>query len=131
MEPVGGSTNWLEEQVRYYRHRAAEYDATAPQPGDPRKEHEAVALEALHRMRLGMTTYVEGPGLSRRITATLDHVVPVVGVSESPGVDRLTVILVPTEADRATVSTLVPGLRFQAKMDTNTAPQGVPAVNTE
>jgi len=46
---VGGSTNWLDEQVRYYRHRAAEYDATTPQPGDARKEHEEVALEALRR----------------------------------------------------------------------------------
>jgi hypothetical protein len=85
-----------------------------------------VPLEQLRRMRLGMTTYIEGPGLSGQITATLDHVVPVVGSAPS---DRLTVVLVPAKPDQATVSTLVPGLQFAARVDTNTAPDAVPAVN--
>jgi hypothetical protein len=87
-----------------------------------------VPLDALRRMRLGMTAYIEGPGLERRVTATLDHVVPVVGTAAAT--DRLTVVLVPVAPDRATVSTLVPGLRFSARVDTSTAPDAVPAVNT-
>ena len=89
-----------------------------------------VPLEALRRMRLGMTAYVEGPGLAHRITATLDHVVPVVGAGQSSTTDALTVVLIPTDTDRATVSSLVPGLRFNAQVDTNTAADALPAVNT-
>jgi hypothetical protein len=85
-----------------------------------------VPLAQLRRMRLGMTTYIEGPGLSNQITTTLDHVIPVVGDAPS---DRLTVVLMPDAKDRATVSTLVPGLQFAARVDTTTAPHAVPAVN--
>ena len=89
-----------------------------------------VPLEAIRRMRLGMTTYIEGPGLAHRITATLDHVVAVIGAGQSTVTDKLTVVLTPTKADRTTVSSLVPGLRFHAEVDTNTATGALPAVNT-
>jgi HlyD family secretion protein len=89
-----------------------------------------VPMEAILRMRLGMTTYIEGSGLARRITATLDHVVPVIDAGQSSVTDKLTVVLTPTNADRTTVSSLVPGLRFHAEVDTNTATGALPAVNT-
>jgi hypothetical protein len=88
-----------------------------------------VPLPELRRMRLGMTAYIEGPGLGKRVIAKLDHVVVVVGADQTT-TDKLTVVLLPTAAERATVSTLVPGLRFNAKVDTNTAPGAVAAGNT-
>ncbi len=85
-----------------------------------------VPLDQIRRMRLGMTAYIEGPGLAKQIAATLDHVIPVVGDAPT---DRLTVVMVPVPADRASVSTLVPGLRFAARVDTTTAPDALPVVN--
>ena len=44
---MGGSLNWLQKQVEYYRRRAPEYDATMRPAVDSLKEQEAVLLAAL------------------------------------------------------------------------------------
>jgi hypothetical protein len=89
-----------------------------------------VAVKDLRRLRVGMTASITGPGLGRRISATLDHVVPKVGGDPLATADRLTVVLVPAANDIATVRTLVPGLRFRTIVDTKTAADGTPAVNS-
>ncbi|MEU7868205.1 HlyD family efflux transporter periplasmic adaptor subunit [Dactylosporangium sp. NPDC049140] len=90
-----------------------------------------VPLPTLRKLRLGMTTYVSGPGLSGRIATTLQQVQPKVdaGLSQAAP-DRLTVVLRPDPAALATVRTLVPGLRFGVTVDTTTAVGGTPAVNS-
>ena len=78
----------------------------------------------------GVTTaFVSGPGLDKRVTTTLDHVVPKVGDAPLANTDQLTVVLVPSPADAGRVSTLVPGLEFRAILDTKTAAGSTPAVN--
>jgi multidrug resistance efflux pump len=89
-----------------------------------------VPVELLRRLRLGMAATVEGPGLGRPIAATFDRVVPKIGGDPLTATDRLTVVLVPTAADAGRVRTLVPGLRFTATVDTDTAVNGVSAVNS-
>ena len=90
-----------------------------------------VPLETLRKLRLGMTAYVTGPGLSGRITTTLQQVEPKVAVAGEVGAsDRLTVVLHPKTADLATVRTLVPGLQFDVVVDTTTAVGSTPAVNS-
>jgi multidrug resistance efflux pump len=86
-----------------------------------------VPTKQLRQLRLGMTAHVSGPGLRHAIPATLDHVVPRVGTGALGAGDRLSVVLVPTESD---VSTLLPGLPFDATIDTRTAGGAVPAVNS-
>ena len=90
-----------------------------------------VPLETLRKLRLGMTTYVTGPGLSGRLVTTLQEVEPEVETAPSvTGSDRLTVVLRPEPAALATVRTLVPGLQFTAVVDTTTAAGRTPAVNS-
>ncbi|MEU4694904.1 HlyD family efflux transporter periplasmic adaptor subunit [Actinoplanes sp. NPDC023714] len=90
-----------------------------------------VPLEKLRRFRLGMTAYVTGPGLSSRITTTLEKVEPKVDAGrQASGADELTVVLRPDPAARATVRTLVPGLQFAVVVDTTTAAGSTPAVNS-
>jgi biotin carboxyl carrier protein len=89
-----------------------------------------VPAEELRKLRLGMTASITGPGIDGRITATLDRVQPRVVTDPTKPADPLTVVLVPRPADAATVSTLVPGLPFQATVDTRTATGTTPAVNT-
>ncbi|WIM97870.1 HlyD family secretion protein [Actinoplanes oblitus] len=90
-----------------------------------------VPLEKLRKLRLGMLAYLTGPGLSGRITATLEKVEPKVDTARQPGADdELTVVLRPDPAARATVRTLVPGLRFTVVVDTTTAVGNTPAVNS-
>jgi len=86
-----------------------------------------VGLETLRKLRLGMRSYVSGPGLAGRVPATLASV-----KAEVPGGGdgRITVVLRPEPAALPTVRTLVPGLQFAAVVDTNTAPGGTPAVNS-
>lgn len=92
--------------------------------------HAQVPIDALRQLRLGMTAAVTGPGLAQPVTATLDHVVPRVAVDPGATEDRLTVVLIPAAADIGTVSSLVPGLRFTATVDTRTATGATPAVNS-
>lgn len=90
-----------------------------------------VPLETLRKLRLGMTAYVSGPGLSGRIATTLREVVPRVAAGAPVGApDRLTVVLLPDPAALATVRTLVPGLQFTVVVDTTTAAGETPAVNS-
>ncbi len=90
-----------------------------------------VPLETLRKLRLGMTAYVTGPGLSGRIATTLQQVEPKVDPGQPAGTsDRLTVILVPDPAVLTTVRTLVPGLQFDVVVDTTTATGNTPAVNS-
>ena len=90
-----------------------------------------VPLETLRKLRLGMTAYVTGPGLSGRITTTLQQVEPKVDTGQPAGTsDRLTVVLRPGPAALATVRTLVPGLQFGVVVDTTTAVGHTPAVNS-
>jgi multidrug resistance efflux pump len=87
-----------------------------------------VPVDRLKRLRLGMTAYIDGPGLAHRVQASLARIVPRVGgVSDS---DRLTVVLLPRDSAKATVSTLVPGLPYTAIVDTKTSTGGTPAVNS-
>jgi len=90
-----------------------------------------VSLETLRKLRLGMTAYVTGPGLSGRITTTLEQVEPKVDTGQPTATpDRLTVVLRPDPAALATVRTLVPGLQFGVVVDTTTAVGRTPAVNS-
>jgi multidrug resistance efflux pump len=90
-----------------------------------------VPLEKLRKFRLGMIAYVTGPGLSSRITATLEKVEPKVDAGQQPSAeDELTVVLRPDPAARATVRTLVPGLQFAVVVDTTTAVGSTPVVNS-
>ena len=90
-----------------------------------------VPLETLRKLRLGMTAYVTGPGLSGRIATTLQQVQPKVAAGQSAVTsDGLTVILRPDPADLTTVRTLVPGLQFGVVVDTTTAVGNTPAVNS-
>jgi multidrug resistance efflux pump len=90
-----------------------------------------VPLETLRKLRLGMTAYVTGPGLSGRIATTLQQVEPKVDPGQPAGTsDRLTVVLRPDPAVLATVRTLVPGLQFAVIVDTTTAVGHTPAVNS-
>ena len=90
-----------------------------------------VPLETLRKLRLGMTAYVTGPGLSGRIATTLQQVQPKVAAGQSAvASDGLTVILQPNPADLSTVRTLVPGLQFGVIVDTTTAVGNTPAVNS-
>lgn len=90
-----------------------------------------VPLETLRKLRLGMTAYVTGPGLSGRIATTLEQVEPKVDTGRPTATpDRLTVVLRPDRAALATVRTLVPGLRFGVIVDTTTAVGRTPAVNS-
>lgn len=93
--------------------------------------HADVPVEQLRLLRLGMAASIEGPGLDRPISATLSRVLPMVGSSDPlTATDRLTVVLAPNPGDASTVRTLVPGLQFTATVDTNTAADGIPAVNS-
>jgi multidrug resistance efflux pump len=90
-----------------------------------------VPLETLRRLRLGMTAYVTGPGLSGRIATSLQQVRPKVAASQGAATsDGLTVVLLPDPAVLTTVRTLVPGLRFAVVVDTTTAVGHTPAVNS-
>ncbi|BFU44387.1 HlyD family efflux transporter periplasmic adaptor subunit [Krasilnikovia sp. MM14-A1004] len=91
-----------------------------------------VPAQVLRRLRLGMTAYVDGPGLSSRITTTLDRVEPKVTTIAAPADPRglITVVLKPAQGDLETVRTLVPGLRFDVVVDTTTAVGHTPAVNS-
>jgi multidrug resistance efflux pump len=90
-----------------------------------------VPLETLRKLRLGMTAYVTGPGLSGRIATTLEQVEPKVDTGQPAATpDRLTVVLRPDPAALATVRTLVPGLQFGVVVDTTTAVGRTPAVNS-
>jgi multidrug resistance efflux pump len=90
-----------------------------------------VPLETLRKLRLGMTAYVTGPGLSGRVATTLQQVEPKVDAAAPAGSsDRLTVVLRPDPAALATVRTLVPGLQFDVVVDTTTAVGRTPAVNS-
>jgi len=89
-----------------------------------------VPISQLRQLRLGMTAAITGPGISHAVSATLDHVVPRVGTDPLTGNDRLTVVLAPQPDDVATVSKLVPGLQFNAIVNTNTAAGWTPAINS-
>ncbi|WP_199514186.1 HlyD family efflux transporter periplasmic adaptor subunit [Nucisporomicrobium flavum] len=90
-----------------------------------------VPLEKLRKFRLGMTAYVTGPGLSSRMISTLEKVEPKVDAGQQASTaDKLTVVLRPDPAARATVRTLVPGLQFAVVVDTTTAVGSTPAVNS-
>ncbi|MET3421736.1 multidrug resistance efflux pump [Actinoplanes tereljensis] len=89
-----------------------------------------VPLETLRQLRLGMTAYVSGPGLSGRITTKLQEVEARVDTQATATPDLLTVVLKPDPAALSTVRTLVPGLRFDVVVDTTTASGGTPAVNS-
>jgi multidrug resistance efflux pump len=123
---VGGVVSAGEPIVTLYDHAKLSFDAKATE-------------EQLRGLRLGMTARLTGPGLERPVLASLDHVEPRVGrdpLSDAPlteeqktAHEQLTVVLVPQTHDVDTVSTLVPGLRFTADIDTKTAVGRTPAVN--
>jgi multidrug efflux pump subunit AcrA (membrane-fusion protein) len=89
-----------------------------------------VPAAELRQLRLGMTAYISGPGLGHKVPAKLQRVVPKVGGDPVGNGDRLTVVLVPVPEEVPTVSTLVPGLEFDASVDTRTATGLTPAVNS-
>jgi multidrug resistance efflux pump len=89
-----------------------------------------VPLATLRKLRLGMTAYITGPGLSGRIATTLQEVQPVTTGQPAAATVGLTVVLQPDPAVLATVRTLVPGLQFAVVVDTTTAVGSTPAVNS-
>ncbi|GGQ73566.1 HlyD family efflux transporter periplasmic adaptor subunit [Couchioplanes azureus] len=101
--------------------------------------HARAGVEQLRELRLGMAAQISGPGLARPVPAVVDHVEARVGpdpLSEAPlsedqreAHDQLTVVLVPRTDAVDRVGTLVPGLRFTAGIDTDTAVGRTPAVN--
>ncbi|MEJ3748602.1 HlyD family efflux transporter periplasmic adaptor subunit [Actinomycetes bacterium KLBMP 9797] len=86
------------------------------------------SVEELRELRLGMTARITADGLADPIDARLERVVPQVGDQQSDG--AFVVVLVPDDSEAKTVRTLVPGLPFTATVDTNTAADGTPAVNS-
>jgi multidrug resistance efflux pump len=124
---LGGVVGAGEPVVTLYDHSRLSFEAKATE-------------EELQGLRLGMTATVTGPGLDRPVVAVLDHVEAKVGadpLSDAPLTEdqkrtheQLTVVLVPRTDNVDTVSTLVPGLRFSADVDTNTAVGRTPAVNS-
>ena len=124
---VGGVMGPGEPIVTMYDHTELSFEAKATE-------------EQLRDLRLGMAASITGPGLSRPVSATLDHVKPRVGtdplldapLTEEQKVahDRLTVVLVPRTGDVDAVSALVPGLRYAVQVDTKTAVGRTPAVNS-
>ncbi|OJF13989.1 hypothetical protein BG844_12175 [Couchioplanes caeruleus subsp. caeruleus] len=101
--------------------------------------HARATVEQLRELRLGMTAQISGPGLAHPVPAVVDHVEARVGpdpLSDAPlseeqreAHDQLTVVLVPRTDAVDRVGTLVPGLRFTADIDTDTAVGRTPAVN--
>ena len=101
--------------------------------------HAKATEEQLNELRLGMSAEITGPGIDRPVPATVDHVEARVGpdpLSDAPLTEdqkaeheQLTVVLVPRTEAVDTVSALVPGLRFSADIDTNSAVGRTPAVN--
>ncbi|MEV6601481.1 HlyD family efflux transporter periplasmic adaptor subunit [Actinoplanes sp. NPDC051346] len=101
--------------------------------------HAKATVEQLRELRLGMSARIDGPGLARPVPAVVDHVEARVGpdpLSDAPlsedqrvAHEQLTVVLVPRTDAIDRVSTLVPGLRFTAGIDTETAVGRTPAVN--
>jgi multidrug resistance efflux pump len=87
-----------------------------------------VPVEKLRKLRVGMAVSVSGPGTAEPVPTTVDSVVPRVGGDATSGPDALTVVLHPDNP--AQVSSLVPGLPFNATVDTNTAQQGTPALGS-
>ncbi|MFC7533966.1 HlyD family efflux transporter periplasmic adaptor subunit [Actinoplanes sp. GCM10030250] len=124
---VGGVMSAGEPIVTMYDHTRLSFEAKATE-------------EQLRDLRLGMAAKITGPGLSRPVAGTLDHVKPRVGadpmldapLTEEQKVahERLTVVLVPRTDDVDAVSALVPGLRYTVEVDTNTAVGRTPAVNS-
>ena len=124
---LGGVVDAGEPVITLYDHTDLAFNAKATE-------------KELRGLRLGMTAEVTGPGLDRPIRATLRYVEPRVGpdpLTDAPlseeqkaALEKLTVVLVPETADEATVSTLVPGLRFTAEVDTDTAAGRTSAVNS-
>ena len=101
--------------------------------------HAKATEEQLNELRLGMTAEITGPGIDRPVQTTVDHVEARIGpdpLSDAPLTEdqkteheQLTVVLVPRTDAVDTVSALVPGLRFSADVDTNSAVGRTPAVN--
>lgn len=89
-----------------------------------------VPAEQLPELRLGMIAYLTGPSLDEPITATVERVQPRMLTDAAAPADRLTVVLEPRAEDAARVRTLLPGLPFQATVDTKSATDTTPAVNT-
>lgn len=92
--------------------------------------HAQVRTQELRQLRLGMTAYITGPGLDHKVKAKLQRVVPKMGGDPVKDDDRLTVVLIPEPTEVTTVSTLVPGLEFDATVDTKTGSGTTPAVNS-
>jgi hypothetical protein len=124
---LGGVVGAGEPVVTLYDHTKLAFQAKATE-------------EELRGLRLGMAARITGPGLDRPVPATLDHVQPRVGadpLSDAPlteeqkvAHEQLTVVLLPRTDSVDTVSALVPGLRFTAAVDTDTAVGRTPAVNS-
>ncbi|MEV4703347.1 HlyD family efflux transporter periplasmic adaptor subunit [Actinoplanes sp. NPDC049316] len=123
---VGGVTGAGEPVVTMYDHAKLAFHAKATE-------------EQLNELRLGMTAEITGPGIDRPVRATVDHVEARIGrdpLSDAPLTEeqkadhaQLTVVLAPRTDALDTVSALVPGLRYQADIDTNSAVGRTPAVN--
>jgi multidrug resistance efflux pump len=123
---AGGVVGAGEPVVTMYDHSKLSFNAKATE-------------DQLRELRLGMTARITGPGLSRPLPATVDHVAARIGpdpLSDAPLTEeqeadhkQLTVVLVPRTDAVDTVSALVPGLRFTAAIDTKTAVGRTPAVN--
>jgi multidrug resistance efflux pump len=90
--------------------------------------HADASVEDLRRLRLGMAASISADGLADPISARLERVVPRVGDKRAG--DAFTVVLAPERGERDTVRKLVPGLPFTARIDTDTAAGGTPAVNS-
>lgn len=101
--------------------------------------HAKATEEQLNELRLGMAAEITGPGIDRPVQTTVDHVEARIGpdpLSDAPLTEdqkteheQLTVVLVPRTDAVDTVSALVPGLRFTADVDTDSAAGRTPAVN--
>nr|BFE70540.1 hypothetical protein GCM10020092_038410 [Actinoplanes digitatis] len=123
---AGGVTGAGLPVITLYDHTKLSFDVKATE-------------DELRELRLGMAAKISGPGLDRPVPVTVDHVEARIGadpLSDAPLTEeqravyeRLTVVLVPRTDTVDTVSTLVPGLRFTAEIDTKTAAGRTPAVN--
>jgi hypothetical protein len=88
----------------------------------------AVPARTLQHLRIGMVVTITGSGADKPIRARVDHVVPRVGTDAQASPDVLTVVLVPEQG--VSVSRFVPGLPFEATVDTTSAAGAPAAVDT-
>ncbi|CAN5592544.1 hypothetical protein BH10ACT1_BH10ACT1_15340 [soil metagenome] len=91
---------------------------------DPTKMYVIVTVhpDVLEKLRRGMKAKLTSPLLSKPIEGTVVAAVPLLGTDQNPTTSELVNIRI--QPDGESVVDLVPGIRFDAAIDLNSAPDG-------